>query len=173
MKLEFGCGTKLTPGFLGVDVRKLHTVTYVCEAWNIEKHIKANSIEAIKSRHFLEHLTFFDVERTLQAWHNILMPDGCLMIEVPNMTFHAKQFLSDTRKTTMRTDLGQHRWNDETWSLKGFWGSQREVENGEIWDIHKSGYDFGLLEDLLTKHKFVDIQNKTVNVQNLYVECKK
>ena len=171
MKLEFGCGTKLTPGFIGVDIRPLPTVTYVSNAWELHEQVEQESVEVIKSRHFLEHLTFFDVNRTLQSWYGILKRDGLLMIEVPNMTFHAEQWLSENRKTRIRTEIGQHKWTDEEWAIAGFWGAQRETEQGEIWDIHKSGYDFKLLEEYLHKYNFRNVVDKSTMPQNLYVEC--
>lgn len=167
MKIEFGCGDKLNPGFVGCDVRALPGVKYVCNAWEIADFVEPNSVERVHSRHFFEHLTFYDGSRTLKAWYNILKPDGMLSIIVPDMLFHINQWLNTNRANVSNTNG----MTDEEWAMAGFWGWQNEAEEQEIWDVHKSGYDYPLLKKTLEKHGFKDVRRVDDLPKNLIVEC--
>ena len=77
---------------------------------------------------------------------------------LPNMAFHINQWLQ-------RSNMDH--------AKAGFWGWQREGEF-DLWDVHKSGYDFQLLEQLLKDYNFRDIKSlKKVTNKHLYVECYK
>ena len=92
MKIEFGCGETPTKiGFKTCDVRKVPGVDFVCPAWEIDKHIKENSVSEIFSRHFFEHLTFRQGELVLDVWKKILLPQGIIEMCLPNMLFHINQ----------------------------------------------------------------------------------
>ncbi|HHT49394.1 MAG TPA: methyltransferase domain-containing protein [Firmicutes bacterium] len=94
-KLEFGCGEKLREGYIGVDIRPLPNVKYVCNAWEIVDYVQPESVDAIYSRHFLEHLTYAQLEMTLYSWRRILKPNGTLHIIVPDINYHMRQILYD------------------------------------------------------------------------------
>jgi len=157
MKIEFGCGeTPSKSGFKTCDIRNLSGVDFVCPAWDIDKHVDHKSVDEIFSRHFFEHLTFIQGELVLEKWHDILKPNGKLEIMLPNMTYHINQWIT-------RSNM-EH-------AIAGFWGWQREGDT-ELWDVHKSGYDFLLLENLLTKKGFKDIKSLRHNKnKHLHVIC--
>lgn len=169
MKLEFGCGSKVSSGFDGVDIRPLPCVKYVCDAWDITKHVKKNSVKEVRSRHFLEHLTYYHSNLTIKAWYDILIPKGKLRICVPDMLFHIEQWLNPLRDDKP-PDMKLTRLD---WAKRGFWGEQREIEDGEIWDVHKSGYDMKLLSRMLKKHGFTRIEKTIDAPKNLTVLCYK
>ena len=166
--LEFGCGeTPAKPEYLGVDIRDFPNVKYICNAWEIAEHVGAESINDIYSKHFLEHLTFYDVDRTLKSWHSILKPGASLHIIVPDIMYHINQFLDPKRTRRMRIKKGK--WTVEDMATFGFWGFQRQTELGETWDIHKSGYDFPLLERKLIEHGFARIERLATTPPHLSV----
>ena len=78
----------------------------------------------------------------------------------PNMRFHLDQWqnwhnLSDKEKDHCRA---------------GLWGWQRESDYSS-WDLHKSGYDFEKLKELVESKNFVGIRNLDhVNSKHLEVE---
>lgn len=170
MKIEFGGGdSPRMMGWTQVDVRKCQHTDIVCDAWNVDQYIKEDTVTDIYSRHFFEHLTIHDAYRTLLVWHKILQKNGKLTIIIPDMEFHIRQWLNPNRKKT----LHPNGMTDEEWAISGFWGKQRETEGGEIWDIHKSGYDFNLLKDVLEKHNYSNIQRVKDMAKNLHVTCQK
>jgi len=162
MKLEFGSGeTPTKEGFLTVDVRDLPGVDYVCNAWEIDKHVSENSVDEIFSRHFFEHLTFEQGERQLQVWHKILKPGGRCEMMLPNMVHHVHQWIH------LRNDPHALKRAQE-----GFWGRQRESLT-ETWDIHKSGYDEETLTALVKRFYYIDIKplsKHTIKHKHLHLE---
>ena len=168
MKLEFGAGERQTPGFKNVDVRDLPGIDYVCEAWKIDEQVEENSVDQVHSRHFMEHLTYYHVDLTMKAWYKILKPGGYLTIVVPCMDFHIRQWTTKDRATAVEANG----MNMQQWAKEGFWGKQREVEKGEVWDIHKSGWDFELMKEYLEKWSFKDITRVQDGLKkNLFVRC--
>jgi len=163
--LEFGCGeTPRRPDFAGVDVRPLPTVKYVCNAWEIDQHVDEQSVDEIFSRHFFEHLTFEHGAMTLQSWFRVLKPGGLVTMIVPDMSFHVAQWLNPDRKVT----INANGMSDEEWAISGFWGKQREGTY-DVWDIHKSGYDYALLSDFVSQFGFVNVQRVEDMPKNLHV----
>ena len=165
MKLEFGCGDNPREGFVGCDVRPLDNVQYVCDAWDIAKHVEKNSVTHIYSRHFFEHLTFKQADNTFAACHEIMASNGVFEIIVPDMLFHVRQWINADRDTTVNSNGV----TDEEWAIKGFWGGQRVDEYGPNWDVHKSGYDFPLLRKKLAQHGFRQITRLPDLPKNLTV----
>lgn len=168
MKLEFGSGGKAKEGFNSVDIRAVEGITYVCQAWEIDRHVNHNTVEEIYSRHFFEHLTFPQADMTLKAWMRILVSGGKVEMIVPDIKFHMEQFLDPNRKSK-KTSTGLS-W--ESWALAGFCGWQRGELN-DVWDVHKAIYDFPLLRDLLIDHGFADVKRIANDPHHLHIICYK
>ena len=147
MKIEFGCGENSTKeGFKTCDIRNLPGIDFVCPSWEIDNHVKENSVDEIFSRHFFEHLTFAQGEKQLEVWYNILKPGGACEMMLPNMTYHIQQWINRSTEREIKH------------AAAGFWGWQRGTFD-DVWDVHKSGYDEVLLTELVKKHGFVSIQS--------------
>lgn len=171
LNIEFGCGETINKGFVGCDVREFPHVKYICNAWEIMDHgVEPDSVHCIYSRHFLEHLTLYEANKTLEVWNKILIPGGMLMITVPDVRFHMAQWMHPKRKELLNYS---ETMTVEQWAITGLWGHQRETDQGEVWDIHKSGYDFELLNDKLIQHGFKGIIRHEDLPKNLSVECTK
>ena len=146
MKIEFGAGeTPTKPDFKTCDIRDVPGVDFVCAAWDIDKLVGQNSVDEIFSRHFFEHLTFAQGEKILDVWRGILKPGGKCEMILPNMTFHIDQWIN------------RRKAYDITHAKARFWGWQRGTFD-DAWDVHKSGYDAGLLKEVLKKHQFEHIE---------------
>jgi hypothetical protein len=65
---------------------------------------------------------------------------------MPNIEFHVRQWLSRDPAAMKHARVG-------------FWGWQREVEEGQDWDIHKSGYDTLTMTQLLTNKGFINVKS--------------
>ena len=147
IQLEFGCGaTPKRPGYKTCDIRDIPGIDFVCSAVDIADHCAHNSVSHIFSRHMFEHLSFFDGKRHLDACMQILAHGGEIELCLPNMDFHVQQWIS---QNPAQMDHAR----------AGFWGWQREGEQGEVWDIHKSGYNFITLQALLIAHGFTNIRS--------------
>lgn len=148
MKIEFGCGNNPTKNeFKTCDIRNIKGIDFVCPAWEIDKLVGENSVDEIFSRHFFEHLTFPQGEQVLEVWHTILKPKGRCEIMLPNMTYHINQWINKKSEKEFNH------------AKAGFWGWQREAEEGQTWDIHKSGYDEESLSALVSSKGFGNIKS--------------
>lgn len=161
MKLEFGGGeTPHNKKFKQCDVRQLDGVSYVCNAWEIDKHVEHNTVEHIFSRHFFEHLTFRQGEAFIQAAYKILKSGGVYEMLIPNMQMHINQWKNN--------DNFEH-------AKAGFWGWQRG-ELDDVWDVHKSGYTQNSLKAILEKYNFKNIEfmsSDVVTDKHIHVRCLK
>ena len=152
MKIEFGCGeTPTKKDFKTCDIRNLPDVDFVCPAWEIDNFVAADSVDEIFSRHFFEHLTFFQGKVVMSKWYNILKPQGVCEVIVPNLIYHINQFVNK------RNSL-----EDFEHALAGLWGWQRG-EFSDYWDVHKSGYDKDSLIKLMREVGFKNLESLESN----------
>jgi len=143
MNIEFGCGENPTrQGYKTCDIRNLPLIDFVCPAWDIDILVSHNTVDNIFSRHFFEHLTFMHGRKTLNAWSNIMKPGATCEMILPNIDFHIQQWISGKNI--------EH-------AQAGLWGWQRDSDT-EVWDIHKSGYNFTTLEKVLVEEQFTNIE---------------
>lgn len=162
MNIEFGCGANPTrAGYKTCDIRNLSMIDYVCSAVDIDKHVEPNSVASTFSRHMFEHLSFIDGKRHLEACYKILQPTGVYEMMLPNMDFHVAQWLTQNPATM------DH-------ARAGFWGWQREAADGEIWDMHRSGYNLATIRPILDSVGFHSITSlKKPTHKHLWITCKK
>jgi predicted SAM-dependent methyltransferase len=166
MKIEFGGGkSPRKKGWLQCDIQNVDNIDIVCNAWEICDYIENNVIEEIYSRHFLEHTTFIQAEACIRAWYKILKPEGSLQIIIPNLQWHFDQFFHPQRHEIKIKNSSQTLFQR---AIQGIYGKQT---NGmtDVWDVHKSGWDFETLSNLLLKYNFRNIQRKKDLIKNLNV----
>lgn len=168
-KLDFGCGPEPKSGYVGVDIRKMPGVEYVCNAWEINRYVQEASITNIYSRHFFEHLTFQQADITLQAWYDVLVPEGSIQLILPDIQYHIEQFINPN---PAERSAANSEWTVLEHAIAGFWGWQREGQT-KTWDVHKSGYNLSLLKEKLIQNGFCGIERLPDEPWNLNVVCRK
>ena len=85
-KLNFGCGEKILPGYVNVDIVKLPGVDLVVNLDKTPYPFRDNEFDEIYADNVIEHLeNFIEVLEELQR---ILRPRGKLIIKVPHFTSH-------------------------------------------------------------------------------------
>lgn len=164
LKIDCGCGSKVKRGFVGCDVRKQPGVKFVCDAWEIANHVELNSVDELYSRHMFEHLSFVNGKRTMSAWFDVLKPGGKLEVSMPDMHFHAVQYLEYYHNRKQKSRLGKG--TEFGHALASLFGWQRQA-NKQTWDIHKSGYDQLSLEALCNAVGFERFERTSDKVWNL------
>lgn len=171
--IYIGCGTDIREGFIHSDIRKFEHVDIVCNAWELSSKIQ--DVNHIYSRHMLEHLTNFEADRALRDWLKALKTNGTIRVVVPDMDYHAKQWLeADWNEDTLKDKK-----SDAQHSFAGFWGWQEETDpwgdnyNNSYWSVHKSGYNKKRIEFLLKRIGYDDIVVITKNKCHLVITASK
>lgn len=159
MKLEIGSGKKPRKGYLTCDIRDLPNVDYVCSA--DELPFENNKIDEIYSRHVVEHFAFKEFLKVLKEWNRVLKIGGDIYIICPNLLWHLKQVLEGSHQSFYTKESGK---NARYWGFGSLFGWQQDEH-----DIHKFGYYFELLKDILQDFGFdevVDLTNSGTGLEN-------
>lgn len=157
MKLEIGCGKKPRKGYATCDIRDLPSVDYVCSADALP--FDDNSIDEVYSRHVVEHFTLKEFLKVFQEWNRVLKVGGQVYIICPNVLWHLKQVLEGGHESFYTKTSGQ---NARYWGLGSLFGRQQDA-----YDVHKFGYYFELLRDILAEIGFAPIEDLTNSDQGL------
>jgi predicted SAM-dependent methyltransferase len=83
-KLNLGCYYMYIPGFVNVDIKEEVGADLVCDLMDIKKHYKNNTVSLILISQCLEHFSLQDGRDLIGYLHDILVPGGHLIIEVPD-----------------------------------------------------------------------------------------
>lgn len=151
LRLDLGAAAQKTPGFLSVDVRKDSGAEIISDMIDLPSELKGQ-VDAIRCRHSLEHLARADARRALATWKSYLKPGGELNIIVPDIEFHARQYLGKQKSTF--PDQYEH-------SMAGFYGWCDPERGGDDWDNHRWGYSFETLSALLAEFGYFDTRRVT------------
>lgn len=163
IKLELGCADRpQKPDFVGCDIRQVGDVQIVCAAWELRDHVEPNTIEEIYNRHMFEHLTFHQGDMALECWFDVLQSGGRVEMELPDFEYHIRQYLdSNSKKTSCPINRGMTNHKHAKGSIFGWQRDEQSADyftGVEMWNVHKSGYNFQDLKEKLEKHNFINIK---------------
>ena len=84
MILDIGCGSKKTPGSLGIDIHPYEGVDIVhnldISPWPIED----NTIDVVMANHIIEHVE--NISNFMKEVHRVTKPSGKIIIKTPQFT---------------------------------------------------------------------------------------
>jgi len=150
MKLHIGSGLNLKDGYTNVDKFVTHPDI---ENWDIlNLPVEDSCVEFVLAEHLAEHLTFAEEKQFFYEMFRVLKPHGTLRIEVPDIEWVLKAFISakDNFQDFYKVGAVDHYFGnglpiDNRWSLltTAIWGNQ----NGEG-QFHKNGYTLAKLESI-------------------------
>jgi predicted SAM-dependent methyltransferase len=140
MKLILCANNRQLAGFKHHDIQPLPGIDYVCDLFDIEKHVEGK-FEEVQFTHALEHFPTKDTPKVLDLLRRLLEDGGKLYLEVPNFAWHAKILLEEKRE------------RDAVYYAFG--GQLNE------WDFHKTGFTENILREELEMAGFknIEIQN--------------
>lgn len=89
VKLNLGCGEKLLPGYVNVDLQRPKS-TLPAEAVFLESDIRKlpyeeGTVDEILASHIIEHFYIWEVPDMLSEWFRILKPGGKLTVDAPDI----------------------------------------------------------------------------------------
>lgn len=96
-KLNLGCGDKILPGYLNVDVvasRRGFKPDVICDLRELTP-FEDNSVGEILSVHVVEHFWRWEVLDVLKEWVRVLKPGGTMILECPNLLSAAQELLKN------------------------------------------------------------------------------
>ena len=123
MKLNLGCGDKILPGYVNIDVvdtRHANKPDVVCDLHKLDP-FEDNSVDEILAVHVVEHFWRWEVVALLEEWVRVLKPGGKLILECPNLISACQEFLRNPElaagpgregQRTMWVWYGDPSWQD-------------------------------------------------------------
>ncbi len=151
MKINVGCGKQTWDGFFCVDAvqhPKASRAPDLLHAFKFEKEKLCNPLPLpdasaleVHSYHFLEHVYAWEAPALLQEFYRLLVPEGILILELPNIALAAKNLLAGS--------------NDQMamWPLYG------NPDEKDPYMTHRWGYTPATLKQLLSRVGFVKAQS--------------
>ena len=122
LRLNLGCGDKILPGYVNVDVafdRGGRRPDLVSDLHRLP--LPDGCAEEILAVHVVEHFWRWEVVDVLREWVRLLKPGGRMILECPNLRSACEAFLADPEKgadpgpagqRTMWVFYGDPRWQD-------------------------------------------------------------
>jgi cephalosporin hydroxylase/SAM-dependent methyltransferase len=135
LKLNLGCGDKILPDYLNVDIaptRRGNRPDVMCDLRHLSM-FPSDIADEILSVHVVEHFSRWEVEQVLAEWLRVLKPGGRMVIECPNLASACRAFLDDPRaaggpgregQRTMWVFYGDPAWKDPLMNHR--WGYSPE-----------------------------------------------
>lgn len=114
MKLNIGCGEKILPGYVNIDLYS-PKADKVCDGTKLD-WIKDGEVEEVLAIAVFEHISPYKAGETLREWYRVLKPGGLLIIEVPDILETCKNF--EAASKAERYKLINCMFGSAEWSLR-------------------------------------------------------
>lgn len=108
-KLNLGCGDKILPGYINVDVaesRRGLKPDVLCDLHQLTP-FENGSVDEILSVHVVEHFWRWEVVGILREWVRVLKPGGTMFLECPNLLAACHELLQNPDVATGPGQEGQ------------------------------------------------------------------
>lgn len=123
VKLNLGCGGKILPGYINVDIEDSRgdvSPDVLCDLHRLSPFLDGTADEVL-SVHVVEHFWRWEAADVLKEWMRVLKPGGEMILECPNLITACEEFLRDPDtasgpgkegQRTMWVFYGDPRWHD-------------------------------------------------------------
>jgi predicted SAM-dependent methyltransferase len=139
IRLHLGCGQVYKPGYLNIDALDESVADEISDI-SLLRFID-NTVDEIYASQLIEHFDYIHCKYVLSEWYRVLKSNGTLVIETPDLSRTYKKLVStgiETQKNTLQWVFG--------------------LDSPGL--LHKTGFTFSLLEDLLKEVGFDSIKKQ-------------
>jgi tetratricopeptide (TPR) repeat protein/SAM-dependent methyltransferase len=147
-RLNLGCGDKILPDYVNVDVvasRAGKVPDVMCDLHQLTP-FEDNSVDEILSVHVVEHFWRWEVLDILKEWVRVLKPGGKMILECPNLKSACEEFLRNPEAAAFGGPEGQR-------SMWVFYGDPRWQDP---YMVHRWGYTPDSLAKLMQEAGLVN-----------------
>ena len=152
VRLNLGCGDKILPGYVNVDVvesRAGKRPDVLCDLHRLEPFAD-DSADEILAVHVVEHFWRWEVLDILKEWVRVLKPGGRLVLECPNLISACEAFLRDPEVAASGGKEGQ----------RSMWVFYGDPQWQDPYMVHRWGYTPKSLVQLMGEAGLVDARQE-------------
>ena len=152
MRLNLGCGDKILPGYVNVDVvesRAGQRPDVICDLHDLAPFDDASADE-ILSVHVVEHFWRWEIADVMREWVRVLKPGGRMVVECPNIQSACETFLQDPEQFSREDQAGQ----------RTMWVFYGDPKWKDPLMIHRWGYTPASLKALLAGAGLADVRQE-------------
>lgn len=152
LRLNLGCGDKILPEYVNVDVvesRKGHKPDVLCDLHRLAP-FGNESADEILSVHVVEHFWRWEVRDILREWVRVLKPGGRMVLECPNLESACRHFLENIDLHAREDQNGQ----------RSMWVFYGDPAWKDPYMIHRWGYTPQSLATLMQEVGLVDVRQE-------------
>lgn len=109
VRLNLGCGDKILPGYVNVDVvesRSGKAPDVICDLRQLSPFPDSHADEVL-AVHVVEHFWRWEIEEVLREWVRVLKPGGRMVLECPNLKSACEAFLANPDSAFGKGNAGQ------------------------------------------------------------------
>jgi hypothetical protein len=152
VRLNIGCGDKILPGYVNVDVvqsRAGKKPDVIADVRDL-KVFETGYADEVMAIHVVEHFWRWEVEDVVREWIRVLKPGGMLVLECPNLLSACEALLADPSLAARSDQAGQ----------RSMWVFYGDPQWKDPLMIHRWGYTPQSLKELLVALGLVDVRQE-------------